>query len=108
MDIYIVVAIAIIITMAFVLDSTVKLFRFRRQNKVAQVSLKFRDISILRRPNDFPVEEARLTYKNWISCTVMLLLMAIFLCISPDNLRQASPLPLANPSATSAPDASAD
>jgi hypothetical protein len=99
MEFHIVVAIAIIIALALVMDSTLKLFRFRRKNKITQSPLKFRDISILRRPNDFPVEEARLTYKNWISCTVMLILMVLFLYISPDSLRDVGPPPLAEPPA---------
>jgi hypothetical protein len=107
MEFHIVIAIAIIITMAFVMDSTVKLFRFRRKNKITQSPLKFRDISILRRPNDFPVEEARLTYKNWISCTVMLVLMMLFLYVSPDSLRDVGPPPMAKPPAASATGATA-
>lgn len=81
------VAICIVIAMAFVIDSTVKLFRYRRRSQISAMRGPLRDIQILRRPNDFEMEETRLTYKNWLSCAAMLALMILFLLTSPDSLR---------------------
>ena len=47
--------------MAFLIDSTVKLWRYRKRNGLLKASLGSRDIKILMRPNDYEVEEARLT-----------------------------------------------
>lgn len=91
-----IVAICIVIAMAFVIDSTVKLFRYRRRNETSLTRGPLRDIAILRRPNDFPIEETRLTYRNWIACGGMLALMILFLLTSPDSLREpANPAPAA-------------
>lgn len=113
MEFYQVVAICIVICMAFVIDSTVKLFRYRRRNKIEQSFLKFRDLQILRRPNDFEMQEARLTYKNWISSGAMLVLIITFLVISPPSLRDAKPPPLwplssGEETAPATPDAASD
>ncbi len=75
-----IIAICIVIALAFVIDSTVKLYRYRRRN---EISGRLRDLAILRRPNDFPIQEARLTFKNWIACGAMLVLVALFLLIGP-------------------------
>ena len=79
-----IVAICAILSMAFVIDSTVKLWRYRKRNGLLKASIGFRDIKILFRPNEYEVEEARLTYKNWISTGAMLTLMIIFLFINPE------------------------
>ena len=87
MEFHQVIAISIVIALAFVIDSTVKLFRFRRRNKITQAPWQFRDIKILKRPNDYPLEEARLTAKNWISSAVLFGLIVVFLLTSPESLR---------------------
>lgn len=87
MEFHQVIAISIVIALAFVIDSTVKLFRFRRRNKITQAPWQLRDIKILKRPNDYPLEEARLTAKNWISSAVLLGLIVVFLLTSPERLR---------------------
>jgi hypothetical protein len=80
-----IVAICVILAMAFLIDSTVKLWRYRKRNGLLKASLGSRDIKILMRPNDYEVEEARLTYKNWVSVGAMLTLMLIFWFINPDQ-----------------------
>lgn len=88
MELHQAVAICIVIALAFVIDSTVKLYKYRRKNEITNLKGPFRDISILRRPLDFEYEEARLTIRNWLSCAMMLALVVAFLLISPPTLRE--------------------
>jgi|GEM_PF-1444472 len=83
MSLHQVAAICIVIALAFVVDSTVKLYRFRRKNKITD---RFRDIRILRRPTDFPFEETRLTYRSWISCAATLGFIVLFLILAPEGV----------------------
>lgn len=83
------VAICIVISMAFVIDSTVKLYKYRRKNGIHNMQGPLRDMKILRRPLDYDHEEARLTIRNWLSCCMMLALMVVFLIASPPSLREA-------------------
>ena len=100
------VAISVLICMAFVVDTTVKLLRYRRRHKDELDGKPFRDLRILRRPNDFPLQEARLTYKNWISCVAMLVTIAIFLFSDPERRHSsgaAAPAATGEPPAATAP-----
>ena len=78
-----IVAICIVVALAFVIDSTVKLFRFRRKNGIRD---RFRDLRIMRRPSDFPLDEARLTYKSWIACIATLGFVLLFLVVAPSGV----------------------
>lgn len=86
MEFYQVVGLSLVIAMAFVADSTVKLFRFRRRNKETLEPVRFRDLAVLKRPSAFPPEEARLTYRNWIACAATIILVATFLALSPEGI----------------------
>lgn len=97
------VAICIVIAMAFVIDSTVKLYKYRRKNDIQNLKGPLRDLSILRRPLDYPHEEARLTIRNWLSCAVMLGLMVLFLLTSPETLRHPGATAPQPPAASGAP-----
>ena len=77
MQIHLIFAICTLVSLGVVVDTTVKLFRFRRKNAQTLGKMAFRDFAILRRPNDFPVEETRLTYKNWLSSLATLVLIAL-------------------------------
>ena len=90
MELYQVVAISVIVAIAFCLDSTVKLYRYRRRNNINQSPLQFRDIKILRRPNDYETEETRLTYRNWISSIAVLALLLLFVKIKPEAISDAA------------------
>ncbi len=85
MEFYQVVGLSLVIAMAFVVDSTVKLFRYRRRNKDTLEPVPFRDLAILARPSRFTREEARLTYRNWISCAATVVLITLFLALSPEG-----------------------
>jgi len=84
LQLHLVFAICTLVALGFVVDSTVKLYRYRRKNAQTLGKMAFRDFAILRRPNDFAVEEARLTYKNWISSLATLVLIALFAWASPE------------------------
>ena len=86
MELHQVIGVSLVLAMAFVVDSTVKLFRFRRRNRDSLKLTRLRDLTILIRPNEFPPEEARLTYRNWIACGAFLALLLIFLAIKPESL----------------------
>ena len=96
MEFHRVVAICIIIALALVIDSGIKLFRYRRRNEIRD---RFRDFHVLRRPSDFPLVEARLTYKCWIASMSTLGLVLLFLATAPpgegplDSLSSGPPPP---------------
>jgi len=78
-----IVALCIVIALAFVIDSTVKLQRYRRKNEIRG---GLRDFRILRRPNDFPLEETRLAFRNWISCAATLGFVVLYLVAAPPGV----------------------
>jgi len=83
MQFYQIVALAVMLTLGFLIDTTVKLFRYRRRAKIAQEPWRMRDIQILRRPKTFEAEEVRLARRHWVSCVLMLGLILLFLAVRP-------------------------
>lgn len=79
-----IVSIGVMIALAFVIDTTVKLFRYRRRAKISQEPWRMRDIQILRKPDQFPADEVNLARRHWIACAAMLGLILLFLAVRPD------------------------
>jgi len=78
-----IVALAVMLSLGFLIDTTVKLFRYRRRAKIAQEPWRMRDIQILRKPEAFEAEEVRLARRHWVSCALMLGLILLFLTVRP-------------------------
>lgn len=102
------IAICVIISLAFVIDSTIKLYKYRAKNKVDHIRGPLRDIAIVRRPAQFPLEESRLVIRNWLSCLAFLGLLVAFHFASPDDFfRSNASTELAPPSQSDISDAPA-
>jgi hypothetical protein len=82
------VALAVMIAMAFVVNSTLKLDRFRKQIGVRRTMFNVRDLSVIRQPRNYDTEEVRLVRTNWIACAALLALVLLMLAVSPEDLRQ--------------------
>ena len=59
MEPYQAVALAVMIAMAFVVNSTLKLNRFRKQIGVRRTMFNVRDLSVIRQPRNYETEEVR-------------------------------------------------
>ena len=88
MEAYQVVAVAVMIAMGFVVNSTLKLTRFRKKTGVKRTMLDLRDLSVFRQPGNFDVEEVRLVRRNWIACATLFALVLLMLAVSPEDLSQ--------------------
>ena len=88
MEAYQVVAVAVMIGMGFVVNSTLKLTRFRKKTGVKRTMVDLRDLSVFRQPGNFDVEEVRLVRRNWIACAALFALVLLMLAVSPENLSQ--------------------
>lgn len=78
-----IVALAVMVALGFLIDTTIKLFRYRRRAKIAQEPWRMRDIQILRKPEAFEVDEVRLARRHWIACALMLGMFLLFLFVRP-------------------------
>jgi len=88
MEAYQVVAIAVMIAMGFVVNSTLKLTRFRKKTGVKRTMVDLRDLSVFRQPGNFDAEEVRLVRSNWIACAALFALVLLMLAVSPEDLSQ--------------------
>jgi hypothetical protein len=88
MEPYQVVAIAVMIAMGFVVNSTLKLTRFRKKIGVKRTMVDLRDLSVFRQPRNYDNEEVRLVRANWIACAALLALVLLMLAVSPEDLPQ--------------------
>ena len=88
MEIYQVVAIAVMIAMGLVVNSTMKLNNLRKQNGVVRTAINLRDLAVFRRPHDFDAQEVLLVHNNWICCGVLLALVLFMLSVIPADLVQ--------------------
>jgi hypothetical protein len=88
MELYQVVAIAVMIAMGFVVNSTLKLTRFRKKIGVKRTMVDLRDLSVFRQPRNYDSEEVRLVRANWIACAAVLALVLLMLALSPEDLSQ--------------------
>ena len=78
-----IVALSVMLALGFLIDTTIKLFRYRRRAKIAQEPWRMRDIQILRKPEAFEAEEVKLARRHWISCALMLGMILLFLFVRP-------------------------
>lgn len=76
------------IAMGFVVNSTLKLNRFRKKIGVKRTMVDLRDLSVLRQPRNYDNEEVRLVRSNWIACGALLALVLLMLAVSPEDLSQ--------------------
>ena len=88
MEAYQVVAVAVMIAMGFVVNSTLKLTRFRKKTGVKRTMVDLRDLSVFKQPGTFDAEEVRLVRNNWIACAALFALVLLMLAVSPENLSQ--------------------
>ena len=88
MELYQAVAIAVMIAMGFVVNSTLKLNNLRKKNGVARTMVNLRDLSVFRQPQDFDAEEVQLVRRNWIACGALLALVLLMLVVIPENVTQ--------------------
>ena len=88
MEPYQVVAIAAMIAMGFVVNSTLKLKNFRKKIGVKRTMVDLRDLSVLRQPRAYDAEEVRLVRTNWIACAALFALVLLMLAVSPEDLAQ--------------------
>ena len=88
MEPYQAVAVAVMIAMGFVVNSTLKLSRFRKKIGVKRTMVDLRDLSVFRQPRDYDVEEVRLVRANWIACAAVFALVLLMLAVSPEDLPQ--------------------
>ena len=88
MEAYQVVAVTVMIAMGFVVNSTLKLTRFRKKTGVKRTMVDLRDLSVFRQPDKFDVEEVRLVRRNWIACAALFALVLLMLAVSPEDLSQ--------------------
>jgi hypothetical protein len=88
MELYQVVAIAVMIAMGFVVNSTLKLTRFRKKIGVKRTMVDLRDLYVFRQPRNYDSEEVRLVRANWIACAAVLALVLLMLAVSPEDLPQ--------------------
>ena len=88
MEAYQFVAVAVMIAMGFVVNSTLKLTRFRKKTGVKRTMVDLRDLSVFRQPGNYDAEEVRLVRNNWITCAALLALVLLMLAVSPEDLPQ--------------------
>ena len=88
MEPYQAVAVAVMIAMGFVVNSTMKLNKFRKKIGVKRTMVNLRDLSVLRQPRDYDSEEVRLVRTNWIACVTLFALVLLMLAVSPEDLSQ--------------------
>jgi len=88
MEPYQAVALAVMIAMGFVVNSTLKLSKFRKKIGVKRTMVNLRDLSVFRQPGNYDTEEVRLVRSNWIACATLLALVLLMLAVSPEDLSQ--------------------
>ncbi len=88
MEPYQAVAVAVMIAMGFVVNSTMKLSKFRKKIGVKRTMVDLRDLSVFRQPRNYDTEEVRLVRTNWIACVALLALVLLMLAVSPEDLSQ--------------------
>ncbi len=88
MEPYQAVAVAVMIAMGFVVNSTMKLNKFRKKIGVKRTMVNLRDLSVFRQPRNYDTEEVRLVRTNWVACVTLFTLVLLMLAVSPEDLSQ--------------------
>ena len=88
MEPYQAVAVAVMIAMGFVVNSTMKLNKFRKKIGVKRTMVNLRDLSVFRQPRNYDTEEVHLVRTNWVACVTLFTLVLLMLAVSPEDLSQ--------------------
>ena len=88
MEPYQAVAVAVMIAMGFVVNSTIRLNNLRKKIGVKRTMVNLRDLSVFRQPRNYDNEEVRLVRANWIACAALFALVMLMLAVSPEDLLQ--------------------
>ena len=88
MEPYQAVAIAVMIAMGFMVNSTIRLSKFRKKIGIKRTMVDLRDLSVLRQPRNYGIEEVRLVRANWIACVAVVALVLLMLAVSPEDLAE--------------------
>lgn len=86
MESYQVVAIAVMFAMGVVVNSTMKLNNYRKTNGVVKTAINLRDLSVIKQPQDFDVEEVRLVRNSWLACAAAFALVVLMLVLIPADV----------------------
>lgn len=86
METYQVVGVAVMVGMGFVVHSTMSLNRLRKVMGVPKEMFNFRDLSVLRKPDQFDPLEVRLVRTNWLACVALFALVLVLINVIPEEL----------------------
>ena len=86
-------ALGLMITLGFVVHSTMELNRFRKRLAIPKRLLNFRDFEVWRRPDTFDPQEVRLVRVNWGGCVASFGLFALLLAFAPEHIWDDLQLP---------------
>jgi len=96
MEVYQAVALAVMLGMGFVVHSTMSLNRLRNVMGVPKVMFNFRDISVLRHPDQYDPLEVRLVRTNWVACVALFTLVLVLINVVPEELVRQLEASIAN------------
>jgi hypothetical protein len=88
MEAYQLVAIAVMIAMGLVVDSTLRLNNLRKNNGVVRPMINLRDLSVITQPQNFDAQEVAYVRRNWIACAALLALVLLMLALIPQEVMQ--------------------
>lgn len=88
MQLYQLVAIAVMVAFGVVVHSTVRLNGLRKELAIERTMVNLRDWSVLRRPQDFDAREVRLVRIHWLACIAAFLLVMTLFALTPPELLQ--------------------
>ena len=95
METYQLVALAVMVGMGFVVHTTVALNGLRKRMGVPKQMFNFRDLRVLRRPDEFEEEEVRAVRTNWAARGALFVLVLLLIAtVPPDLPQQLGPPPL--------------
>ncbi len=86
MEFYQIAAIAVMVAMGVVVNSTMKLNNYRKTSGVLKTAINLRDLSVIRQPQDFAVEEVRLVRNSWLACVAAFALVVLMLVLIPADV----------------------
>jgi hypothetical protein len=91
METYQFVAIGVMVAMALVVDSTLRLNSLRKKLGIARPMINWRDLAVVWQPQDFDAYEVTLVRRNWIACTAVFGLVILMLTLIPPDMVQSFP-----------------
>ena len=88
METYHFVAIVVVIAMGFVVDTTLRLNKLRKQLGIVRPMINWRDLEVAYQPQDFDAYEVTLVRRNWAACTAVFALVLLLLTLLPPDMAQ--------------------